>query len=65
MKDMEKQTPEVNMLTLEIMNKGLDFSLPGRVVWGGVFCRLYKMQGTMPAVCSGIQPHKKKKILRL
>lgn len=60
MKDMEKQAPEVNMLTLEIMNKGLDFCLPGRVVWGGFFCRLYKMQGTMPAVCSGIQPHKKK-----
>lgn len=36
-KDMEEQTPEVNMLSLEIMNKGLCFCLRGRIGWAGLF----------------------------
>lgn len=36
-KDMEEQTPEVNMLSLEIMNKGLCFCLRG---WVGLFLQI-------------------------
>lgn len=39
LKDREEQTPEVNTLSLEIMNKGLCFGLRGRKVGLGFFCR--------------------------